>query len=107
MLAVILFRRHVREGPDEHARLGAGGFQNAGDTKVDYLYDPVLADHYVAGFDIAVNNSAFVGVVESAASLYAVSELQGQKDGGAPSNQLIEILSVDQLHGNVRNPSGL
>ena len=65
MLAVILFRRHVSKGSDEHSGLRSGSFHYPSDSKINYLDDAIPVDHDVAGLDIAVNNAPFVGVIES------------------------------------------
>src|SRR6185312_4080051 len=65
--ATDLLRRHVVKGADRGAGLGGvGGVFAArfGDTEVHQLENAVAGDHQVCGLDVAVNDSATVGVGE-------------------------------------------
>ena len=107
MFAVILLGRHVGEGADEHAGLGSGGFEDASDAEIDYFYDAFLTDHDVAGLDVAMNDAAFVGVIEGAAGLNGVDELQGNWQRGAAGNNLLDVFAFDEFHGDIGKVAGV
>ena len=69
MFPVILFRRHVSVGPDEHSGLGLGGVQHASDAEIHHLHHAFLVHHHVARLDIPMNDPPFMRVIECAASL--------------------------------------
>ena len=76
MFAVILFGRHISKSSEEHSRLGLRRFQ---DTRNAEIYDFNCAfptEHYIGGLDIAMNDSAFVSIIERATRLNRVCELQ-------------------------------
>ena len=50
-----------------------------------------------------MNNSALVRVVERVAGLRRVHNFQGERNRSAPRNQLVQVLAVNQLHGDVRH----
>ena len=98
VLAVILLRRHVGKRPDEHSGLGLGSFHHPRNAEVHDLDDAFLAEHHVSGLDVAVNNSALVGVVESATGLDGVRQLQGKRQIGPAADQLFQAFTLHQFH---------
>ena len=103
MLALILLGRHVRESPDQHARLRLRAFQDPRDPEVHHLHNAFLADHDVGGLDIAMNDAALMREVKRPASLQRIDQLQRNRKVGAPRNQVFQTLSIDQFHGDEGN----
>src|SRR5688572_26653034 len=78
---------------------GFGFIQQLGQAKIQNLYLSGVSDHYVAGFDIAVDDAAGVG------SCQRISYLDCNQKGAAQfqwasTYQLAHIASFDVLHGD-------
>ena len=98
---MILLRGHVGESSDQRSRLSLRRFDKPGDAEVNDFHCSLFVHHDVAWFDVAVNDAALVGVVEGAARLGGVDELQGNGNRLALGDDLLEVYALDQLHGNV------
>ncbi len=103
VLALILLRRHIRESPDQHARLRLRALQDSRDPEVHHLHNAFLADHDVGGLDIAVDNAALMREVKRPAGLQRIDKLQRDRKVGAPRNQVFQAFAIHQFHGDEGN----
>jgi hypothetical protein len=97
------FGREIGDGPEYGASLSRR--ERAGDglghAEVRELRDTLLGDEDVLGFDVAMDNALFVGVVECFSDLLAVADGVGLIEPALRFENLAEGVAVDVLHDQV------
>ena len=97
-----LLGRHVAgRAHDVRGLLGAAELKNLGSAEVRDLDGVVGGQHQVGGLDVAVNNVAFMGVLQRAAGLVHDAQRAGQGKGMSAIQKSLQALAFHQLHGDV------
>lgn len=97
-----LFGGHIQEGADGHTDLGlALAADDLGDPEVCEFDDAIFADEEIGRLEVAVDDAAFVGVLE------AHERLQGDGDGFfkreafLTTHPLFGIFAFNELHDQI------
>src|ERR1700681_3045461 len=93
-LAVDLLRRHVPQCSHENMGLSLQGIGDAGDSKVHDLDVAVLREHYVSRFDVAMDDAALMGIIESAAYRHYESDFLQKAQRRMGFDNLLQTLSL-------------
>ena len=103
-----LFGSHVINGSHVRVTLGqaAGnglgegiaGVDDPGEAQVEHADCALAVDHEVAGLDIAMNDSLFVGGLKAAGGLDQVIEGVGDRQGSVFADDAFQVDPLDVVH---------
>src|SRR5262249_24995400 len=72
--------------------------QHSSDTEVHDFYRPGFCEHYVGGFDVAVNDAHSVGMIDSVKSLTKQWDRPVAGNRSELSNDIVQRLAFDVFH---------
>src|SRR5262249_24008418 len=94
-----LFGRHVLNRADYvPLTRESRASQHSSDTEVHDFYRPGFCEHYVGGFDVAVNDAHSVGMIDSVKSLTKQWDRPVAGNRSELSNDIVQRLAFDVFH---------
>ncbi len=102
-----LLGRHVVGGAHDVAGARHGGGGEAGHPEVHDLHRAVLVDEDVRGLDVAVNDALLVRVGQAGQHRGDDRDLALHVEGGLAAHGLLEVLALQELHGDVGRAIGV
>ncbi len=101
VIPVDLLRRHVLDAPHQLPGFRDIFRANPGNSEIHQLDGAILQQHYVSGFDVAVNNALLMRIRQSIANLDHNAQFFFQEQGSAGAEGYIQALAFEKLHHEV------
>ena len=99
--ALCLFRRDVMHTAQCFLGQGVGLAHNPGNTKVRHLHTAVFQNHHIVRLDIAVNNTAAMGMFQCLGDLHTKMEGFLPVQGSLLFHVMLQRNAIDQFHDDV------